>query len=81
MLRFLTAVPPGKVRFTIIDPVGLGQNFSTFMNLKDADELMVNSRIWTEQAQIEHRLARPHRAHGKRHPDVSPQRIRLDRGV
>ena len=56
MLRFLTAVPPGKVRFTIFDPVGLGQNFSTFMNLKDADELMVNSRIWTEQAQIEHRL-------------------------
>ena len=56
MLRFLTAVPPGKVRFTIIDPVGLGQNFSTFMNLKDADELMVNSRIWTENAQIEHRL-------------------------
>ena len=56
MLRFLTAVPPGKVRFTIFDPVGLGQNFSTFMNLKDADELMVNSRIWTEQSQIEHRL-------------------------
>ncbi len=56
MLRFLTAVPPGKVRFTIFDPVGLGQNFSTFMNLKDVDELMVNSRIWTEQAQIEHRL-------------------------
>ena len=56
MLRFLTAVPPGKVRFTLLDPVGLGQNFSTFMNLKDADELMVNSRIWTEQAQIEHRL-------------------------
>jgi len=56
MLRFLTAVPPGKVRFTIIDPVGLGQNFSTFMNLKEADELMVNSRIWTENAQIEHRL-------------------------
>ncbi len=56
MLRFLTAVPPGKVRFTIIDPVGLGQNFSTFMNLKDVDELMVNSRIWTEQAQIDQRL-------------------------
>ncbi len=56
MLRFLTAVPPGKVRFTILDPVGLGQNFSTFMNLKDVDELMVNSRIWTESAQIEHRL-------------------------
>ena len=56
MLRFLTAIPPGKVRFTIVDPVGLGQNFSTFMNLKDADELLVTSRIWTEQAQIDQRL-------------------------
>ncbi|WP_435007615.1 FtsK/SpoIIIE domain-containing protein [Tundrisphaera lichenicola] len=56
MLRFLTAVPPGKVRFTIADPVGLGQNFSTFMNLKEFDELLVTNRIWTEQQQIEHRL-------------------------
>ena len=56
MLRFLTAIPPGKVRFTIVDPVGLGQNFSTFMNLKDADELLVTSRIWTESAQIDQRL-------------------------
>jgi ABC-type multidrug transport system fused ATPase/permease subunit len=56
MLRFLTAIPPGKVRFTILDPVGLGQNFSTFMHLKDADELLVTSRIWTEQGQIDQRL-------------------------
>ena len=25
MLRMLTAMPPGKVRFTILDPVGLGE--------------------------------------------------------
>jgi DNA segregation ATPase FtsK/SpoIIIE, S-DNA-T family len=56
MLRFLTAIPPGKARFTIIDPVGLGQNFSTFMNLKDVDELLVNKRIWTEATQIDQRL-------------------------
>ncbi len=56
MLRFLTAIPPGKVRFTIVDPVGLGQNFSTFMNLKDADELLVTNRIWTESPQIDQRL-------------------------
>ncbi len=56
MLRYLTAIPPGKVRFTIVDPVGLGQNFSTFMNLKEFDELLVTNRIWTEQAQIDQRL-------------------------
>src|SRR5262249_57780726 len=45
MLRFLTAVPPGKVRFTIIDPVGLGEDFASFMHLADFDELLVTSRI------------------------------------
>jgi hypothetical protein len=57
MLRFLTSLPPGKVRFTIIDPVGLGQNFAAFMHLADYDEQLVASRIWTELPHIEQRLA------------------------
>src|SRR5262249_22104256 len=57
MLRFLTSAPPGKVRFTIVDPVGLGENFAAFMHLADYHELLVTSRIWTEQQQIEQRLA------------------------
>lgn len=57
MMRLLTALPPGKVRFTIIDPLGLGENFAAFMHLADYDELLVTSRIWTEVAHIEHRLA------------------------
>ncbi len=57
MLRWLTAFPPGKVRFTIIDPVGLGQNFSAFMHLADYDERLVTNRIWTEPAHIHQRLA------------------------
>lgn len=57
MLRLLTSMPPGKLRFTIIDPVGLGQNFSGFMHLADYDDVLISGRIWTEQAQIEKRLA------------------------
>jgi len=57
MLRFLSSLPPGKVRFTIVDPVGLGQNFAGFMHLADYDEKLVNSRIWTEPALIEQQLA------------------------
>lgn len=56
MLRLLTSLPPGKVRFTIIDPVGLGENFSAFMHLADYDEVLVTSRIWTEEQQINKRL-------------------------
>jgi energy-coupling factor transporter ATP-binding protein EcfA2 len=56
MLRFLTGLPPGKVRFTIIDPVGLGENFAAFMHLADHDDKLVTSQIWTEPTHIEQRL-------------------------
>jgi len=57
MSRLLTSLPAGRVRFTIIDPVGLGQNFAGFMHLADHDEALVGSRIWTESEHIEQRLA------------------------
>lgn len=57
MLRFLTQLPPGDVRLTIFDPVGLGENFAAFMHLADYDDLLISSRIWTEQAHIEQQLA------------------------
>ena len=56
-LRLLTGLPPGKVRFTFIDPVGLGQSFSAFMHLADHNEQLVGERIWTEPRHIEARLA------------------------
>lgn len=56
MLRLITSLPPGKVRFTIVDPTGLGQNFSAFMHLADFDERLVSNRIWTETLHINKRL-------------------------
>jgi DNA segregation ATPase FtsK/SpoIIIE, S-DNA-T family len=56
MLRYLTSVPPGKVRYTIVDPVGLGENFAAFMHLGDYHELLVTNRIWTEAQHIEQKL-------------------------
>lgn len=57
MFRFLTAVPAGKLRFTIVDPSALGQNFASFMHLADHDEQLIGKRIWTDSRQIEERLA------------------------
>jgi hypothetical protein len=57
MFRLLAAVPPGKVRFTIVDPIGLGRSFGAFMHLADYDESLVTSRVWTEAVHIEQRLA------------------------
>ncbi|MGC4006617.1 MAG: FtsK/SpoIIIE domain-containing protein [Pirellulales bacterium] len=55
-LRLLTSLPPGKARFTIIDPVGLGKNFAGMMHLADYDDALVTNRIWTETQHIEQRL-------------------------
>ena len=57
MLRMLTSIPPSKVRFTILDPIGLGESFAAFMHLVDFDEQLVTKRIWTEAGHIEQRLA------------------------
>jgi len=57
VLRMLTSMPPGKVRLTMFDPVGLGQSFAGFMRLSDHDERLVTNRIWTEAKHLEQRLA------------------------
>jgi energy-coupling factor transporter ATP-binding protein EcfA2 len=57
LLRLLAAIPPGKLRFTFLDPIGLGQNVAPFMHLADYDEMLVTGKAWTEPQHIEARLA------------------------
>ncbi len=58
--RLLVAVPAGKLRFTFMDPVGLGQNVATLINLKDYDaseeDSLVTFRVWTEADHIRQQL-------------------------
>jgi S-DNA-T family DNA segregation ATPase FtsK/SpoIIIE len=57
LFRLLTLAPPGKAALTIIDPVGLGQNFAGLMHLADYEPALINRRIWTQRDHIEERLA------------------------
>ena len=57
MFRLLTSLPPGQVRFTIVDPIGIGKNFGAFMHLADFDEALVGGQVLTDPRQIEDRLA------------------------
>jgi S-DNA-T family DNA segregation ATPase FtsK/SpoIIIE len=57
LLRLLASLPPGKLRFTFVDPVGLGQNAAPFMHLADYDEQLVTGKAWSEPQHIEQRLA------------------------
>ena len=56
MMRLLTTLPPGRARFLLIDPVGLGQSFAGFMHLADHDDAMVGARIWTNTEHIDRQL-------------------------
>ena len=57
ILALLAASPAGKAAFTLLDPVGLGQNFAGLMHLADYEEQLINRRIWTQRDQIDERLA------------------------
>lgn len=56
MARMTTSVPPGRLRFTLVDPVGLGQNVASYMQLADYMDALVTSRAWTEEDHIARRL-------------------------
>ncbi|MBU6302417.1 MAG: ATP-binding protein [Verrucomicrobia bacterium] len=55
--RLLASQPPGRVVFTLIDPLALGESFSSLMRLSDSGEALINGRVWTQPEQIEKRLA------------------------
>ncbi len=58
MLRLLATNKPGRVRFMLIDPVGLGQNVADFMQLDEyAEGLITKKKAWSERQHIEARLA------------------------
>ena len=56
VLRLLCSLPPNKAKLTIVDPVGLGQNFSALMHLTDYDESLVGGKIWSDTGHIEQKL-------------------------
>lgn len=57
MANLLVSMPPGRVRLTMVDPVGLGKTFAGFMHLADYDEQLTGPRIWSETEAIERRLS------------------------
>ena len=75
MFRILTSLPPGMVRFTIVDPIGIGRNFGAFMHLADYDPALVTNQVWTDPRQIEERLAELEVAHGDGDAEIPAERV------
>ena len=58
-MRLFMMLPPGKVNFTFIDPVTLGESFAMFTRLVDVDDRtskIINGKIWSAPADIEDKL-------------------------
>jgi hypothetical protein len=56
VLAWLAGSPAGRLSFSLIDPVGLGESFAGLMHLADYEEILINTRIRTQPEQIERRL-------------------------
>lgn len=56
VFKMLAFTPPGRIKFTFIDPIGQGQNVANFLELADYDESLVNSKAWSDSRQIERKL-------------------------
>lgn len=58
-MRLFMMLPPGKLNFTFIDPVRLGESFAMFTRLVDVDDRtseVINGKIWSSPADIESKL-------------------------
>lgn len=58
-MRLFMMLPPGKVNFTFVDPVTLGESFATFTRLVDVDDRtseIINGKIWSAPSDIEDKL-------------------------
>lgn len=57
LLRLLTAMPPGGLRLTFLDPVGRGQSAPGSMGPADGDAATAGGIAWVDPADLERRLA------------------------
>lgn len=58
-MRLFMMLPPGKLNFTFIDPVTLGESFAMFTRLVDVDDRtseVINGKIWSAPTDVENKL-------------------------
>lgn len=54
--RVLTAIPPGGVSFTFVDPKGLGESVAAYLQLGQYDPRLIDTMVYTLGDEIEAKL-------------------------
>ena len=57
MLRHLTSVMPGELKFCVFDPVGVGQSVGDLLDLAEYDPDLLGGKVWTSPQDLEGRLS------------------------
>jgi hypothetical protein len=60
LLRLLFAVPVGRLKITVIDPVEMGRSLAPFLPLTDTKEIVPNQKFLTISDEIESALKKLH---------------------
>ena len=58
-MRLFMMLPPGKLNFTFVDPVRLGESFAVFTRLVEIDgrtSKVINGKVWSSPTDIESKL-------------------------
>jgi hypothetical protein len=58
LLRLLQIIPPGRLEFTLVDPLKLGQSVAPFLTLLSLEQLMPQQRVLTRADEIEQALGK-----------------------
>lgn len=58
LLRLLSALPPGQVELTLIDPLQLGQSVEPFLSLLKVEQLVPQGHVLTRSDEIEAALGK-----------------------
>jgi DNA segregation ATPase FtsK/SpoIIIE, S-DNA-T family len=58
LLRMLSAIPPGQLQLTLIDPMKLGQSVGSFLSLLKVEQLVPQQRVLTRPDEIEAALSK-----------------------
>jgi len=56
ILRLLASAPAGDIRFTFVDPVGLGESVAPFLALGEYRSDLIDECVYTSENQIEDKL-------------------------
>lgn len=62
LLRAIAATPPGKLRLTIFDPLGLGESVAPLLELGEYDRELIGGKVWSSSEDLR-RILGEHTAH------------------